>query len=89
VVFAVEKYHHAPNVNLRALALKAAIWKRQGNPAWKGAANLAAGLGSIFANRLLIDELSISSLYTLLPGQTWFAAFTSRASTRTIFTRNA
>jgi hypothetical protein len=53
----LEKYHHAPNVNLRALALQAAIWKRQGNPAWKGPANFAAGLGSIFANRLLIDDL--------------------------------
>jgi hypothetical protein len=53
----LEKYHHAPNVNLRALALQAAIWKRQRNPAWRGAANFAAGLGSIFANRLLIDEL--------------------------------
>jgi hypothetical protein len=53
----LEKYHHRPNVNLRALAVQAAIWKRQGNPAWKGAAEVAAGLGSIFANRLLIDNL--------------------------------
>jgi hypothetical protein len=53
----LEKYYHKPNINLRALGIQAAIWKRQGNPRWRGAAALISAYGSIFGNRLLIDDL--------------------------------
>jgi hypothetical protein len=52
----LEKYRHKPNVNLRALALQAAIWKRQADPRWRSVAALISSYGSIFGNRLLIDD---------------------------------
>jgi hypothetical protein len=54
----LDKYNERPNINLRAMALQAAILKRQGNPAWKRQAGSAATLGSILANRLLLDDLA-------------------------------
>jgi hypothetical protein len=54
----LDKYNERPNINLRAMALQAAILKRQGNPAWKRQAGSAATLGSILGNRLLIDDLA-------------------------------
>jgi hypothetical protein len=52
----LEKYHHKPNINLRALAIQAAIWKRRNDPRWREVAVLISSCGSIFGNRLLIDE---------------------------------
>jgi hypothetical protein len=52
----LEKYYHKPNVNLRALALQALIWKRQGDPRWRGPALSCSALGSILGHRLLIDD---------------------------------
>jgi hypothetical protein len=52
----LDKYNERPNINLRAMALQAAILKRQGNPAWKRQAGAAATLGSIIGNRLLLDD---------------------------------
>jgi hypothetical protein len=60
----LEKYYHKPNINLRALALQAAIWKRQGNPRWRNAALSCSALGSIFGNRLLIDD-EIAQVFSL------------------------
>jgi hypothetical protein len=54
----LEKYYHKPNINLRALGIQAAIWKRQGNPRWRDPASLLSAFGSIFGNRLLIDDLT-------------------------------
>jgi hypothetical protein len=54
----LDKYNERPNINLRAMALQAAIWKRQGNPAWKRQAGSAATLGSILAIRLQLDDLA-------------------------------
>jgi hypothetical protein len=55
----LEKYSERPNVNLRAMALHAAILKTRGNPAWKSKAGSAALMGSIFGNRLLLDDLML------------------------------
>jgi hypothetical protein len=54
----LDKYNQRPNINLRAMALQAAILKRQGNPAWKRQAGAAATLGSIIGNRLLLDDVA-------------------------------
>ncbi len=53
----MQKYHGSKNPNIRGLAIQAAIWKRQGDPRWRGPAELLAAWGCPFGTRLVIQGL--------------------------------
>jgi hypothetical protein len=53
----LDKLYGPGTVNLRATAIRAAIWQRRGDPRWKIAATELVFLGCPFGTRLMIDDL--------------------------------